>query len=87
MTTPPLPTPQKKADPRPKLLPNKRNEHLKLAAAACDRISTVVLGAAVLAPIFQHQDVAIGRSALWAAGASLLHGAAQFVLSFLEEET
>ena len=69
-----------------KLLSSRRNESLKLAAAACDRVSTVIIGGAILAPIFQHQAFEVSRVVSWSAVAMLLHGAAQFVLSFLEEE-
>ena len=71
---------------RPKLLASKFNERLKLAAAAFDRLSTVVIGGAILAPLFQDQAVDIKRLVFWAAAAFVLHGAAQSMLTLFEEE-
>lgn len=71
---------------RPKLFTSKFNERLKLAAAAFDRLSTVVIGGAILAPLFQGQDVNTERLVFWTAAAFMLHGAAHFMLTLLEEE-
>ena len=84
MTTSSSPVPSGR--PRRKLLPSKLNERLKLAAAAFDRVSTVVVGGAILAPIIQHQGIEVGRLVFWAIAAILLHGVAQFMLHLLEEE-
>ncbi len=73
--------------PARRLQASKLNEHLKLGAAALDRMSTVVIGGAVFAPIFQGQAVRGPRMAVWTAVALVLHGAAQFMLYCLREET
>ena len=50
-------------------------------------MSTVVIGGAVFAPVFQQQAVRGPRMAVWTAVALVLHGAAQFMLYCLKEET
>lgn len=47
----------------------------------------MVIGGAILAPLFQDQEFNINRTMFWAATALLLHGGAQFVLTLLEEES
>ena len=73
--------------PARRLQASRHNEHLKLGAAAFDRMSTVVIGGAVFAPIFQRQAVRGPRMAVWTAVALVLQGAAQFMLYCLREET
>ncbi len=70
----------------PKLLGSRRNERIKLVAGALDRLSTVVIGGAVLAPLIQEQQTSLVRIAIWGATALILHVMAQFALSRLEEE-
>jgi hypothetical protein len=43
------------------------NDRLKMIAGALDRLSTVVLGGAVLAPIFQQQALSWRRTSVWIA--------------------
>ncbi len=80
------PQPAGVPDARRKLLTRRRNEHLKLAAGALDRLSTVVLGAAVLAPIIQHKPEGWWETAGWVLGAVVLHVIAQYLLSLMREE-
>jgi len=62
------------------------DEHLRLVAASLDRLSTLVLGGAVFAPIFQHAYPRWLETVGWIAVAVVLHLAAHFVLSLLFEE-
>jgi hypothetical protein len=64
----------------------RRNEHLKLAAGAPDRVSTVVLGGAVLAPFFQHAPPRWQETGGWILVALVLHAAAHYVRGRLREE-
>ena len=72
--------------PRRRLGARRRNERLKLAAGAFDRVSTVILGGAVLAPIFQHQALSKPEIVGWVAGAIVLHMAAQWCVSAIRLE-
>ena len=73
--------------PRRNLAATRRNESLKLVAASPDRLTTVVLAGAVLAPIFSGSALRWPAAAAWVATAFALHAAAQTVLRFLQEET
>ena len=60
-------------DKRLRLDARRHNERLKLAAGALDRASTVILGRAVLAPIFQNcMFLSLGRAG-WFLGAGVQH--------------
>jgi len=72
---------------KPKFLARRRNEHLKLAAGALDRFSTVILGGAVLAPIIQHKPEGWWETAGWVSAAAVLHVMAQYLLGLLREES
>lgn len=74
------------ATPLQRLRARRYNERLKLTASALDRISTIVFGGAVLAPIFQHATGSWREFTFWSLIAIGLHLAAQTVLSLLREE-
>ena len=74
------------ATPLQRLRARRYNERLKLTASALDRISTIVFGGAVLAPIFQHTEGRWIEFAFWSLIAIGLHVVGQAVLSFLREE-
>ena len=80
------PQPADGPDARRKLIARRRTEHLKLAAGALDRLSTVVLGAAVLAPVIQHKLADWWETAGWVLTAVVLHLIAQYLLSLMQEE-
>ena len=86
MSDPPNPDPPP-LPPARRLQASKFNEHLKLAAAAFDRMSTVVIGGAVFAPVFQQQAVHATQMIVWTTIACALHGGGQFMLYRLKEET
>ena len=81
------PPPAGGPDAKRKLLARRRNEHLRLAASALDRLSTVVLGGAVLAPIIQHNPNGWWETAGWVSVATVLHIMAQYLLGLLREES
>ena len=64
----------------------RRNEHLKLVAGAFDRISTVILGGAVLAPLFQHRILGWHETVGWIFAAFVLHGMAHYAVGRIREE-
>ena len=88
MSNPPPPTPvgMARLSSRQVLQARRFNEHLKLSAAALDRASTVVLGGAVLAPMFQHATIKIIEAAGWLGTTAALHLAGHFLLRLLKEE-
>ena len=69
---------------RRRLGARRRNERLKLAAGAFDRVSTVILGGAVLAPIFQHH--ALSHPEIDGSRAQSCHMAAQWCVSAIRLE-
>lgn len=75
------------ATPLQQVRARRYNERLKLTASGLDRISTVVFGGAVLAPIFQHTDSRWREVMFWSLVAISLHLFASFVLTLLKEET
>ena len=74
------------ATTRRKIAARRYDERVRLLAGQLDRISTVILGGAVLAPIFQHARPRWLEIGSWITVAIVLHVAAQFVVSLLLEE-
>jgi len=71
---------------RRRFLAKRRNERLKLAAGALDRLSTVTIAGAILGPVFQGQNVEIWTTFGWIAAAAALHMLAQLLLTGLRDE-
>jgi hypothetical protein len=71
---------------RKRLHARHRNERVKMIAGTVDRLGTVVLGGAVLVPIFQLQPVSWRRICFWILAAVLLHLIALYVLGLQKEE-
>ena len=69
-----------------KLLIKRYNERIKLTASALDRLSTVVFGGAVLAPIFQNASSNWREIVFWSLVAISLHLFALVVLTLTKEE-
>ena len=69
-----------------KLQTRRRNKRLKLSAAAVDRVSTVVFGGAVLAPIFQQQPLTWWKTGAWVLVGLMLHWLARSLIGRLKEE-
>ena len=64
----------------------RRNERVKLVASAFDRISTLVVAGAAIAPFFQNQALKPGY-AYWIVVAVVLHLLGQTSLSFLRDDS
>jgi hypothetical protein len=63
-----------------------RNERLRMIAGAVDRLGTVILGGAVLAPIFQMQPIDWRRTGAWIIVALVLHLVALYLIGRQKEE-
>ncbi len=64
----------------------RRNEQWKLTASSVDRLCTVILGGAVLAPIFQHKAQPVLESLAWLSVALAIHLLARYIIRQVEEE-
>ncbi len=62
------------------------NEHLRLVSAMLDRLGTVIIGGAVLAPLFQHQQPRLRETAAWIGVAVAVHATAHLMLYLTAEE-
>lgn len=71
---------------RRRFLAKRRNERLKLAAGALDRLGTVTIAGAILGPVFQGQTVETWATVGWIAVAIILHIVAQAVLTAMRDE-
>lgn len=84
-STPGGPTAPQRLTAREVLEARRFNEHLKLSAVALDRLSTIVLGGAVLAPMFQHAVLPLAETAGWIGTAATLHLSSHSVPRLLKE--
>lgn len=64
----------------------RRNERVKLLSSAFDRVSTLIVAGAILAPVFQSHSLTAGIGP-WLLAAISLHLGAQGILFFFEEES
>jgi hypothetical protein len=64
----------------------RRNQELLLVAMSFDRLSTVIVGGAVLGPLFQHIPDDILEALGWFSGALVLHCVARYLVRCLQTE-
>jgi hypothetical protein len=74
------------ADAYRRLEAKRRNEDLKLVALSVDRLSTVIVGGAVLAPLFQHTEDDLLSSLGWFLSALILHCVARYLVRRIQSE-
>ncbi len=64
----------------------RRNEDLKLVALSVDRLSSIIVGGAVLAPLFQHTEDDILSLLGWFLSALALHCVARYLVRRIQSE-
>jgi hypothetical protein len=77
---------QAAADSYRRLEAKRRNEELRLVATSFDRLSTVILGGAVLGPLFQHMADDLLEALSWFFAALVLHCVARYLTRCIRSE-